>query len=125
MGKLRRNLENTHGIATASHQNTLDLKNQLANLDSKMDAVLAQVQKATFKSVMEGPDLSEFFPVENNEQLELFMNREHPQWEARKNEFYHYLYTISSNIKKGFARGLVKALFSRQYIRTVKWPSAG
>ena len=75
--------------------------------------------------MMNGCDLSEFFPVERNDQLEQFMDRDHPEWCNRKTEFYHFLYTIASDNKRGFARGMIKALFARKYISTVKWPSSG
>ena len=74
---------------------------------------------------MSGCDISEFFPVETQRQLELFMDRDHPEWEDRKADFFYFLYTIASDTKKGFATGLIKAIFSREYISTSKWPSFG
>lgn len=126
MGKLRRNLENTHGFAQAIHKEILELKERITALETLIQGISAQVHKANFKTLMaDDVDLSEFFPVERKEQIEQFMDREHPEWNARKQEFYHFLYTLASKIKKGFARSMIKALFSRQYIKTVKWPSAG
>lgn len=125
MGKLRRNLENTHGFAQASHHEILLIKASISRIESQLQAVCTQVHKATFKTVMTDCDLSEFFPVERKEQLEQFMDRNHPEWNNRKTEFYHFLYTIASNNKGGFARGMIKAIFTREYISSVKWPSSG
>ena len=125
MGKLRRNMENTNAFSQATHRLVLEIRATLSTLESKLQMVSDQVHKATFNNLMQGCDISEFFPVERKEQLELFMDREHPEWNSRKTEFYHFLYTIASNNKKGFARGLIKAIFSRQYINTSKWPSFG
>ena len=125
MGKLRRNMENTNAFAQATYKEVREIRAILSNMESKLELLAVQVQKATFKSVMQGCDISEFFPVERKEQLELFMNRDHPEWDARKSEFYNYLYTIASSIKKGFARGLIKAIFSRKYISNSKWPTYG
>ena len=125
MGKLRRNLESTYGFAQAIHKEVVDLRVMISQLQSKLEAMGKQVERATFLTVMSGPDVSVFFPVESNEQLNQFMDRGHQDWESRKTAFYHFLFTVASNIKKGFARGLIKALFSRQYINTVKWPSSG
>ena len=119
---MRRNLENVHGFSQATYKEVLDIK---ATVYPQLDAIRDQVQKATFNTVMQGTDISEFFPVETNQKLQLFMDREHVEWESRKNEFYNYLYTVASTIKKGFARGLIKALFTREYIVTAKWPSNG
>ena len=118
-------MENTNAFAQATHRIVLEIRAILSNLESKLELVSGQVRKATFNNLMQGCDISEFFPVENKEQLELFMDREHPEWNNRKTEFYNFLYTIASNTKRGFARGLIKAIFSRQYILKSKWPSFG
>lgn len=122
---MRRNLENTFGFVQATHQEIIDIKKSLSILGAKMELVVSMVNKATFNTNMRGCDLSEFFPVETKQQLQLFMDRDHPEWNDRKAEFYNFLYTIASKIKKGFARGLIKALFTRQYINSAKWPSFG
>lgn len=125
MVKMKKNLENTNAICQATYKEVLEVKNHLSMVESKMEIVSSQVAKATFQACMQGADISEFFPVENNVQLESFMDRDHPEWPSRKMEFYNFLYTVTSNTRKGFSRGLIKALFSRDYISNVKWPSFG
>lgn len=125
LGKLRRNMENTNGFAQANHREILEIRTILANMESKLELISTQVLKATFNSLMQGCDISEFFPVERREQLELFMDRDHLEWNNRKSEFFNFLFTIASTVKKGFARGLIKAIFSRQFIMKSKWPSFG
>ena len=124
MGKLRRNLENTNALAQATYKEVIEVKNCLAQLEAKLESACSQITKATFQACMQGADISEFFPVENNQQLESFMDRKDPEWPSRRAEFYNFLLTIAST-KKCFARGMIKALFSRQYISNVKWPSFG
>ena len=125
MGKLRKNMENTNGIVQASHGEILALKAHLNKIDARLDEISSQVQKATFSTVMAGCDISEFFPVERLEQLELFMDRSHPEWPSRRTEFYNFLFTIVPTAKRGFSKGLIKALFDRKFIVTVKWPAFG
>lgn len=123
---MRRNMENIHGFAQANHKEILEMKAALSRLESQVEAVVALIHKSTFNNVMNyGCELSEFFPVERKDQIEIFMNRDHPEWGSRKSEFYHLLYTTATKDKNGFGRGLIKALFSRQYITKVKWPSTG
>lgn len=109
----------------ATHGEVVQVKAAIARIETQLEAVSAQIHKATFNAVMTGCDLSEFFPVERKEQLEQFMDRSHPEWNNRKAEFYHFLYTIASKNKRGFARGMIKAMFAREYINQVKWPSYG
>lgn len=122
---MRKNLENTNAFCQATHKDVQDIKATLARIESHLESIGIQVQTATFHTTMKGCDISEFFPVEKKEQLESFMDRTHPEWESRKTEFYSFLYTIASNNKRGFARGLIKAIFTREYISTAKWPSSG
>lgn len=122
---MRRNLENTHALALATHKEVVDMKGSMARFETTINLVSTQVEKATFLTLMQGTDISEFFPIETNHQLHLFMDRGHPEWENRKNEFFNFLLTIATNVKKGFARALIKSLFTRQFISTVKWPSPG
>lgn len=126
MGKLRKNLENTNAFVQASHQEILALKSSLSRIEAKLETISSQVLHATFKTLMgDSSDLSEFFPVQRQEQLELFMDRNHPEWTSRRNEFYHFLFTIIPKTKRGFAKGMLTALFDRKYISSVKWPSSG
>ena len=118
-------MENTNGIVQASYSEILALKATLSKLETRIDDIAFQVQKATFNNLMAGCDISEFFPVESQQQLEIFMDRNHPEWPSRRTEFQNFLLTIVSNKRRGFGNGLIKALFTRAYICTVKWPSYG
>lgn len=125
MGKMRKNMENTNGVVRVNHSELQVIKEAIANLQSKLDNVAFHVHKSTFQKAMAGPDISEFFPVKNAEMLDLFMDRQHPKWPERRDEFYHYLYTCVTETKSSFCTGLFKALFTREYMRTVKWPAFG
>ena len=122
---MRRNDENTNTIIQTSYRDIQDLKSGQARLESKIDIIKHHVLRSTFQKAMGGPDLSEFFPVQRQEQLIRFMDRGHPQWEARKNGFYSLLFTMVTNNQGCFCKGLFKTLFSRSYMVDSKWPSFG
>lgn len=122
---MSRNLENTNGIVKENHSDLQRVKSALAELTSTVDVIAYHVQKNNFREAMGGPDISEFFPVENAKQLDDFMDRTHPEWTGRRDEFYNYLYTCITDSKSSFTKGLFKALFTRSYMNTVKWPSFG
>ena len=122
---MRKNLENTNAFAQATHSDVVEIKAVLTKIETHLEILAIQVHKATFQQAMSGCDISDFFPVENQEQLEAFMDKEHPQWNERKAEFFNFLYTIASKNKKGFTTGLLRAMFTRQYISKAKWPSFG
>lgn len=125
MGRVRRNHENTHEIVKENHGEIVSVKREIKELKSEVLDIAFHVKKSTFTQLMSGVDLSEFFPVQKAQQLEDFMDRNHPQWEERKKEFHHFLFNCVTDNKKHFSKGLLKTLFSRQYMMTVKWPSFG
>lgn len=122
---MRRNDENTNAIIQASYTDIQELKSGQNRLESKIDIIKHHVLRSTFEKAMGGPDLSEFFPVHRQEQLLNFMDRTHPLWEARKNEFYNLLFTIATNTQSCFCKGLFTTLFTRSYMVLSKWPSFG
>lgn len=122
---MRKNHENTNGFVQATHKEVVELKEFVRVMASRLDDITSMVEKATFQSVMQGADISEFFPVERNDQLDDFMDRTHPDWPSRRCEFYNFLYTVVSDCKRSFSQALIKAIFSRPYISKVKWPASG
>lgn len=120
---MRRNHENTNEVVRENHSELKAIRTEVVEIRSELAEVVHQVKKATYQSVMQGPDISEFFPVKKEQQLVDFMDRQHPEWEGRKREFYNFLFNCVTDDKKSFTKGLLKTLFSRDYMLTVKWPS--
>lgn len=122
---MRRNDENTNAIVQANHSDLQKLKLMVDQMFSKVANIEYHVLKSNFQKSMGGPDLSEFFPVERAEQIDQFMDRDHPEWPARRDAFYNLLHTCVTEAKSCMARGLFTTLFTRKYMWTVKWPSTG
>lgn len=122
---MRRNHENTNEIVKYNHSDLQMVKENIKALHDKIDDISYHVKRATFQELMNDVDISEFFPIESSKQLEDFMNREHADWPARKREFYNYLYNGLIDDKKAFTKGLLKLLFSREFMFTIKWPTFG
>lgn len=122
---MRRNHENTNGIVGANHYQLKDIQNRMSKQESEIAEIRQIVKKEAFQKDMEAPDIGFFFPVSTPEQLELFMDRSHPEWNARRKEFYNLLFTCLSDQKTAFSKGLIHTLFTREYISEYKWPSSG
>lgn len=125
LGKIRRNHENTNEVVQHNHLDLQDVKSDIREIKAKLEELFFQVNKATFQTVMDGVDLSETFPVMREEQLAEFMNRNHPDWPARRKEFYNFMFTCIPKDKKELAKAILKALFSRTFMSTTKWPTFG
>ena len=122
---MRKNHENTNEIVTSNHYKLKDLQETAREQQPKINYIYEHLRKQSFQKDMNAPDIGDFFPVENPSQLELFMDRSNPLWDARREEFHNLLYTCLTNQKNIFSKGLIQTLFTRQYIRTVQWPSPG
>ena len=85
----------------------------------------SEMKVHNFHMKMRTVDLCEFFPVENDEQIEAFLDRNHDDWISRQNTFHDLLYNCISEYRKKLGGALVHLLFSRQYIREHKWPMSG
>lgn len=125
IGKMRRNHENTNEVVQYNHSDLQIIKQDNAIIKEQVYDLAIQMKKATFHTLMDTVDLSEFFPVEREAQLEDFMDRTHVDWPARRREFYNYMFNCITPGKKGFAKGLMKTLFSREFMWTTKWPTFG
>ena len=66
-----------------------------------------------------------FFPLRSLENLREFMDRDHPDFEIRMEEFQNLmLLAISDSIQK-FADALMDIFFTREFAAEIKWPSLG
>ena len=122
---MRRNHENTNGIVAANHYQLKELQGRVIGQEEKISFLYENAKKENFNRDMQAPDLGQFFPVQTPDQLEKFMDRTHPEWDARRQEFYNLLYTCISDQKNNFSKGLIYTLFTQDYIKIVKWPSSG
>lgn len=100
--------------------------------DYYMKAMMSMLQeikegmlKNNYHMKMDTNDVSDFFPIKDEQSLKLFMDRTHSEWDARKHGFYHLLYTTITKKKKKFARALLHTVFSRPYISSHRWPQPG
>lgn len=83
------------------------------------------MKQFTFHMRMDSVDLSEFFPLNTDDDVKRFMDRDDEEWPLRRRGFYHLLYTTVTTQKKKFASGLLHTLFTRSYIANHRWPYPG
>ena len=89
-----------------------DLQEQVLRLSSKFD-----MQKKE--------DIDNYFPVKVDSDLDRFLNKGDGQFKIRQEEFENWLYcTVTKNIrlKRPFETSLLAAVFTRDYIKSHKWP---
>lgn len=84
-----------------------------------------EIRQFSYHMRMDTNDVSDFFPLKDPGSLSAFMDKTHPDWDARKHGFYHLLFTTLTNKKKKFARALLHTIFTRQFIATHRWPQPG
>lgn len=92
---------------------------------STLQDVKTDLKQFCFHTKMDTNDISDFFPLKNEHSLNSFMNKNHPDWNARRHGFYHLLFTALTKKKRKFAKALLHTIFSRQFISTHRWPKPG
>lgn len=122
---MRKNLINVIEIVRSNNE-------KMKCNDYYMRAILATVQEVKdgmrqfcFHTKMDTNDVSDFFPLKNKESLSLFMDKGHPDWNARRHGFYHLLFTTLTKKKKKFAKAILHTIFSREFIANHRWPQPG
>ena len=76
---------------------------------------------------MYGVDMADFFPIETQNRLLLFLSNFDGEFWRRKVAFEAMLYelaTTEESNNKCFATTLMNALFKRVYLKDYKWPTA-
>lgn len=124
---MKRNMKATYDLARIGmdrhDDNGSDIKTILAHVMKMRE----ENRRFMFHIKMEMTlDMSEFFPLVNDEALVKFLDCSDPEsWEKRKKGFYHLLYNVVHKTKKRFGCALVNLLFTRDFISEHKWPMSG
>lgn len=70
-------------------------------------------------------NIDSYFPIQNDAQLQRFLDKGDGQFHLRREEFENFLYchvTKSLKLKRPFETALLSTVFSREYIGSHKWP---
>lgn len=103
---------------------------QFAENQNKILTILMDLQstmlRVTSKLDMERKlHIDQFFPVKVDADMREFLNKDDGQFKVKREEFENWLYctvTTTLKLKRPFESSLLAALFSREYIRSHKWP---
>lgn len=125
LGKMRRNMFNTNDIVK-NHLDKLGLNDEhLKTIMSMLNEIKKDIQQFSFHMRMDSIDVSDFFPLKNDDDLKRFMDKNHEEWPLRRRGFYHLLFTTVTKNQKRFGTAMLHTLFSRQFISNHRWPLPG
>ena len=120
--KMRRNVHGTYDIVRSNNDKLVNNECDMKNLISMVKDVKEDMKKYTFHMRMDYCDVGQFFPLQSDQDLQKFMDRQHPDWHLRMKGFNHLLYTTVTKNKRRFGGALLHTLFSRQFIPCHRWP---
>lgn len=88
------------------------------NLEKKMDEQERSKKLKRF-------DISPYFPISSMVVLNDFLSNKDGNFTEKKEEFEKYLYSCCSLVMDmdNFSAGLLKTLFTKEFIRDHRWPS--
>ena len=70
-------------------------------------------------------DIAKFFPVQQDSDLQRFLDKSDGRFHLRREEFENFLYcnvTKTVKLKRPFEANLLSTLFSRDFISSHRWP---
>ena len=103
----------------------------MARTERNQDVMLAvlneirqDVSKISQHVHMDTPPVNNFFPIISNEAMFKFLDNSDGKLDQRKRELDYYLDTTISrkSTRRTFMDAFLNAVFSRDYIKNVKWP---
>ena len=128
---LRRNARNQHeGIHSLSQKMDI-LMRQQSELSSLCKDVMTTVTFMSKQMLKSGVEISAFFPIKNDQDMNKFLSNDDGKFDLRAAEFETMLYGAFNPITNPdltqnsgtFTNALIGALFSREYIDTHRWPT--
>lgn len=71
------------------------------------------------------PDINQFFPIKNNDDLARFLDTSDGLYPLRRSEFYNRILSLLSDKNNLFGTALLNSCFSEDYIKNHVWPTNG
>ena len=126
MINLKQNAKNGNEILRHVHYDQRTFMRRLDNLEDSVDNIASNVNKLLlYHKGFSKQHIYNIFPLSSRENLSDFMNKLHPDYKIRLEEFQNLmLLTISDSVQK-FADALMDNFFTKEFAADVKWPSPG
>ena len=126
MINLKQNAKNGNEILRHVHYDQRTFMRRLDNLEDTVDNIASNVNKLLiYHKGFSKQHIYNIFPLRSRENLKDFMNKLHPDYKIRMEEFQNLmLLTISDSVQK-FADALMDNFFTKEFAADVKWPSPG
>lgn len=125
LNKVSRDLQNTNDLCRSNFESHKCNEFSNKTVIGMLSAIQKDMKQFSFHMRMDTVDVSEFFPLESNAQLQRFLDRSHEEWPLRRRGFYHLLFTTVTKEPKRFASALLHTLFTRTFIHEHKWQYNG
>lgn len=122
---MKRNCKGAYEYSRLGNERHTSNDGDLKTILCHVSEMRSEIKQFTFHQKMDRVDVSKYFPLEDDEMLEEFMDRNNDGWDQRRRGFNHLLYNTVSRNKKRFSCALLHLLFTREFIRDHKWPMAG
>ena len=123
---MKNNGKNGNEILRHVHYDQKTVLRRLEALEDNVDSIASNVEKLLmYHKGFSKKHICRIFPLTSRADLRDFMDKHHPDYQIRMEEFQNLmLLTISDSVQK-FADALMDNFFSREFAAEVKWPNPG
>lgn len=125
LNSIRRNLKNNAENVRAHSQDITELKATSEQILNRLDVMNKHLQVLVAQKCMDSESIDNYLPFPDNATIFRFLQKD-DKFDERKFALEQILLTTipSNKNQKHFADALCKALFTRSYIASHKWPIA-
>ena len=126
MISMKHNTKNGNEILRHVHYDQKEVMTRLDSIEDNVDIIANNVYKLLmYHRGFSKKHIYQFFPLTSRKNLKDFMDKLHPDYHIRMEEFQNLmLLTITDSIQK-FADALMDNFFSREFAADIKWPTPG
>ena len=98
------------------------------NIMEQLSRMEKNMERLAFNIDMDTVDISLYFPIKDNEMIHNFMSDVDGTFNEKRRQFEFLMYSTVTNqksMKRAFGESLKSTLFTREYVATHRWPTAG
>lgn len=117
------NLQGTNAIVRKNFNDIQEIKKQNKIIIEMLQDSKEENRKINTYVQGEIPDIKQFFPLKNDEDIDKFFDNSDGLLNQRRKEFCNMIMPCAHEKKNLFGTALLKKFFSMEFINTHQWPT--
>ena len=113
----------TNSIVRSNHQDLQAIKKENKTIIELLNKSRDENRKVNSYLQANIPDMKSFFPLQDEEMLQRFLDETDGLFPLRRQEFCNMILPCVTDKKNSFGTAILNTFFSKNFIKTHSWPS--